>query len=175
MDVVVDFVCYSHSPETVLGVKEFQIAQALLEGRAELLSQPVPVPSHWANPAHLFDLCLTFGRFDTAWAMAERGVKGCRLEAHHLMRKQMSEAHIVEPRKAKARAVFSMSSLVCLLFVWSFGLSDFLHNGVQIWKILLTQRQGAISPSLSFFADDKSTTDPISVHSEFLEHLCYIV
>ena len=88
MDVVVDFVCYSHSsPEIVLGVKEFQIAQALLEGRAELLSQPVPVPSHWAaNPVHLFDLCLTFGHFDTAWAMAERGVEGCRLEAYHLKR-----------------------------------------------------------------------------------------
>ncbi|CAK9092253.1 unnamed protein product [Durusdinium trenchii] len=78
------FVCYDGTAqEMVLGVKEFQLARALMEGHVEFLSEHVP--SSW-GPVHLFDLCLTFGLFDTAWAMAERGVKGCRLEAHHLQR-----------------------------------------------------------------------------------------
>ena len=31
---------------------------------------------------HLFDLCLRFGRVDTASALAMRGVEGCILEDH---------------------------------------------------------------------------------------------
>lgn len=69
--------------DTVVGVKEFQVAAALLDGQQELLGQQVH--SQW-GPVHLFELCLTFGLFDTAWAMAEKGVRGCRLEAYHLKR-----------------------------------------------------------------------------------------
>ena len=78
-----DFVCYDVSCESVVGVKEFQVAEALLEGRQEQLSQEVP--SQW-GPVHLFDLCLTFGHVYTAVAMAQRGIEGCRLEAYHLKR-----------------------------------------------------------------------------------------
>ncbi|CAJ1372038.1 unnamed protein product [Effrenium voratum] len=54
----------SHS--RVAGVREFQIAKALMQGRD--LSQLVP--SQW-GPVHLFDLCISFGYQDTANAMAE--------------------------------------------------------------------------------------------------------
>ena len=78
------FVYYAwDSQDVVVGVKEFQVAKALLEGRQNLLSQEVP--SQW-GPVHLFDLCLTFGHVDTALAMAESGVQGCRLAAYHLKR-----------------------------------------------------------------------------------------
>ena len=75
---------YDGSSTKVVGVKEFQVAKALLEGQTELLSQLVP--SQW-GPMHLFDVCLTFGYVDTAMAMAERGVRGCSVEAYHLKRK----------------------------------------------------------------------------------------
>jgi len=67
--------------DRLVGVKEFHVAQALLEGRQEELSQLLP--SQWGM-VHLFDLCLWFGHADTAWAMAMRGVEGCILEDHHL-------------------------------------------------------------------------------------------
>lgn len=63
----------------VAGVREFQTAKALMQGRD--LSQLVP--SQW-GPVHLFDLCISFGYQDTANAMAEAGVTGCMLEARHL-------------------------------------------------------------------------------------------
>ena len=82
------FVCYAEgSEDMVVGVREFHLAVALLEEGHEVLSQAVP--SQW-GPAHLFDLCLTFGHFDTALAMAERGVEGCRMEAYHLRRSSAS-------------------------------------------------------------------------------------
>ena len=77
------FVYYARDSQEVVGVNEFQLTVALLQGQTEELSQQVP--SQW-GPAHLFDLCLTFGHVDTALAMAGRGVEGCRLEADHLRR-----------------------------------------------------------------------------------------
>ena len=41
------------------------------------------VPSQWGS-VRLFDLCLWFGHIDTALALALHGVKGCKLEDHHL-------------------------------------------------------------------------------------------
>ena len=41
------------------------------------------MPSQW-GPVHLFDLCLWFGHVDTALELAKQGVKGCKLEEHHL-------------------------------------------------------------------------------------------
>ena len=79
------FVCYEGDSEKVVRVKEFQISVALMEGRQKLLSQEVP--SQW-GPVHLFDLCLTFGHVDTAMAMAEKGVRGCRLETYHFRKER---------------------------------------------------------------------------------------
>ena len=77
------FVYYAaNSHDKVLGVREFQIGEALRKEQLELLRQDVP--SQW-GPKSLFDLCLTFGHVDTAMAMAQK-VEGCRLEAHHLKR-----------------------------------------------------------------------------------------
>eukprot|EP00435_Cladocopium_sp_Y103_P068701 s45_g32.t1 len=81
----------------VLGVREFHVAKALLEGQEELgatawdaspsngdqESLSELVPSQW-GPVHLFDLCLMFGHSDTALALATGGVTGCRLEYDHL-------------------------------------------------------------------------------------------
>ena len=88
------FVCYERGSQEVVGVKEFQVAVALLEGQKDLLSRPVP--SQWGR-VHLFDLCATFGHLDTAWAMAEKGVAGCRLEVHHLKRQavQTGVSHLI--------------------------------------------------------------------------------
>ena len=86
MDVK-DLVDYAYCAQTseykVLGVREFHLGGALRDGNQDLLGQTLP--SQWGDVG-LFDLCLRFGHFDTAWAMAERGVEGCRLEAHHLKR-----------------------------------------------------------------------------------------
>ncbi len=60
----------------IVGVNEFQIAKAVLGGHLESLSQKVP--SQWGS-VHLFNVCLRFGLHDTAWALAEAGVKGCIL------------------------------------------------------------------------------------------------
>ena len=65
----------------IVGVNEFQIAKAVLGGQLESLSQKVP--SQWGS-VHLFNVCLRFGLHDTAWALAEAGVKGCILEFSHL-------------------------------------------------------------------------------------------
>ena len=65
----------------IVGVNEFQIAKAVLGGQLESLSQKVP--SQWGS-VHLFNVCLRFGLHDTAWALAEAGVKGCILESSHL-------------------------------------------------------------------------------------------
>eukprot|EP00434_Breviolum_minutum_P032385 symbB.v1.2.028640.t1/scaffold2986.1/size65838/3 len=67
--------------DQIVGVKEFHVAQALLEGRQEELGQLLP--SQWGM-VHLFDLCLQFGHADTALTLAMRGVEGCILEDHHL-------------------------------------------------------------------------------------------
>ena len=80
---VKDLVCYDGDANVVSGVKEFHLAEALLNGQQELLSRTVP--SQWGQ-VHLFELCLAFGLSDTAWAMAQKGVKGCKLEAYHLKR-----------------------------------------------------------------------------------------
>jgi len=86
MDVK-DLVDYAYCAQTseykVLGVREFHLGGALRDGNQDLLGQTLP--SQWGDVG-LFDLCLRFGHFDTAWAMAERGVEGCRLEAYHLKR-----------------------------------------------------------------------------------------
>ena len=77
------FVCYaSNSQDKVMGVREFQIGEALRANQLQLLSQRVP--SQW-GAKNLFDLCLFFGHVDTAMAMAQR-VEGCRVEADHLIR-----------------------------------------------------------------------------------------
>ncbi|CAK9107624.1 unnamed protein product [Durusdinium trenchii] len=77
-----DFVCYVGKSQESHGVKEFQIAVALMEGHKELLSKNVP--SQWGE-VQLFDVCLRLGLFDTACAMAQRGVGG-GLDVHHLNR-----------------------------------------------------------------------------------------
>ena len=41
------------------------------------------VPSQWGS-VHLFDMCLWFGHVNTALALAQHGVKGCKLDDHHL-------------------------------------------------------------------------------------------
>ena len=64
----------------VIGVKEFHVAKALLEGQEGLSAL---VPSQW-GPVHLFDLCMWFGLSDTALALVLHGVTGCKLEEHHL-------------------------------------------------------------------------------------------
>ena len=74
-----DGLVWYDSDGQVVGVGEFQIVKALLEGRD--LSQLVA--SQW-GPVHFFDLCMSFGHQDTALAMAEAGVAGCILEARHL-------------------------------------------------------------------------------------------
>ena len=77
------FVYYAtNSQDKVMGVKEFQIGEALRKEQLELLRQEVP--SQW-GPKSLFELCFTFGHVDTAMAMTQK-VEGCRLEAHHLKR-----------------------------------------------------------------------------------------
>ena len=65
----------------LVGLKEFQIAKALLDGHAAKLSQQIP--SQWGD-VHLFDVCLFLGFEDTAWALARYGVEGCQVEMHHL-------------------------------------------------------------------------------------------
>lgn len=65
----------------IAAVREFEVAKALLHGHKEQLSQKIPSES---GEVHLFDLCLTFGMDNTAFALAEAGVPGCVLEAHHL-------------------------------------------------------------------------------------------
>lgn len=65
----------------LVGLKEFQIAKALLDGHAAKLSQQIP--SQWGD-VHLFDVCLFLGFADTAWALARYGVEGCQVEMHHL-------------------------------------------------------------------------------------------
>ena len=67
------------SKDQVLGLREVEVSKALFQGQP--LDQKIP--SQWGD-LHLFDLCLTFGLHDTAFALAEGGVKGCRLEAYHL-------------------------------------------------------------------------------------------
>jgi len=64
----------------LVGVKEFHVAKALMEGRQEELSQLLPSQ---CGMVHLFDLCLRFGLNDTASALAKRDVPGCILEDHH--------------------------------------------------------------------------------------------
>ena len=64
----------------IAGIREFEVAKALLQGHKEELSQKIPSES---GGVHLFDLCLTFGMDNTAFALAESGVPGCVLEAHH--------------------------------------------------------------------------------------------
>jgi len=66
--------------DQIVGVKEFQLAKALLEGHKEELGQLLP--SQWGM-VHLFDLCLWFGLIDTASALALRGVTACILDDHH--------------------------------------------------------------------------------------------
>jgi len=65
----------------LVGLKEFQIAKALLDGHAAKLSQRIP--SQWGD-VHLFDVCLFLGFADTAWALVRYGVEGCQVEMHHL-------------------------------------------------------------------------------------------
>ena len=64
----------------IVGIREFEVAKALLQGHKEKLSQKIPSES---GGVHLFDLCLTFGMDKTAFALAEAGIPGCVLEAHH--------------------------------------------------------------------------------------------
>lgn len=64
----------------IVGIREFEVAKALLQGHKEKLSQKIPSES---GGVHLFDLCLTFGMDNTAFALAEAGIPGCVLEAHH--------------------------------------------------------------------------------------------
>ena len=61
----------------IIDVNEFQIAQALLEGHTEVLSQEV-------ESQHLFTLCMQFGHEETAAEMLRQGVPGCKVEAFHL-------------------------------------------------------------------------------------------
>ena len=61
----------------IIGVNEFQIAQALIAGNLELLSQKI-------DSQHLFTLCLKFGQHETAAEMLRKGVPGCKVEASHL-------------------------------------------------------------------------------------------
>ena len=78
------FVYYAtNSQDTVMGVRECKIGEALRRGQLELLSQKVP-SQQWGS-VNLFDLCLIFGHVDIAMALA-RNVEGCRVEAHHLKR-----------------------------------------------------------------------------------------
>ena len=53
----------------IIGVNEFQIAQALLAGHTELLSQEV-------ESRHLFTMCMQFGHEETASEMLRQGVPG---------------------------------------------------------------------------------------------------
>lgn len=75
-----DLVSYAtETPDTVEEVLEFQVAKALLDGRMDLSAR---LPSQWGDVG-LFELCLSFGLLDTAWALAER-VPGCVLDLDHL-------------------------------------------------------------------------------------------
>ena len=82
-----DLVYYaSSSPEEVVGVREFTIGEALRGGEKELeLLSNAMIPSQW-GPMHVFDLCVSFGHFETARVMAQRGVKNCMLLETHLER-----------------------------------------------------------------------------------------
>lgn len=78
-----DLVWYLDRMHKVLGVREFQIAEALMEGRVDLLSEPVE-SQH--GRTSLYELCHYCGCFDTAGKMIAKGVPGCRVELHHLKR-----------------------------------------------------------------------------------------
>ena len=71
---------YGQWPE-VVEVREFLVSAALIEGLHELLA--TPVPSQWGH-VHIFDLCMLFRLYDLAWALACRGVQGCRVTRRYL-------------------------------------------------------------------------------------------
>ena len=63
--------------EDIIDVNEFEIAEAILNGKAALLGQNI-------GSCHLFGLCLHFGHHGTAAALLAHGVPGCELEVRHL-------------------------------------------------------------------------------------------
>ena len=65
----------------MVGVKEFEVAKAVINKQLAVLSEGVPT---WEGRWHLFDMCLYFGHVDVAWAMAEAGTQGCAVEDYHL-------------------------------------------------------------------------------------------
>ena len=73
-----------------IDVNEFQIAQALLAGHTELLSQEV-------ESRHLFTMCMQFGHEETASEMLRQGVPGCKVEAFHLGPYALQPKFIGEP------------------------------------------------------------------------------
>eukprot|EP00439_Symbiodinium_sp_Y106_P071901 s411_g13.t1 len=74
----------------IIDVNEFQIAQALLAGQPELLSQEV-------ESRHLFTMCMQFGHEETASEMLRQGVPGCKVEAFHLGPYALQPKFIGEP------------------------------------------------------------------------------
>lgn len=81
-----DLVWYAdpRDPGSAKGVFGWEISEALQDQwQLPLLSQLVP--SQWGD-VHLFDLCISFGYPNTAWAMVDAGVTGCRVEERHLKR-----------------------------------------------------------------------------------------
>ena len=74
----------------IIDVNEFQIAQALLAGQPELLSQEV-------ESRHLFTMCMQFGHEETASEMLRQGVRGCKVEAFHLGPYALQPKFIGEP------------------------------------------------------------------------------
>ena len=83
----------------IAGIREFEVAKALLQGHKEKLSQKIPSE---AGGVHLFDLCLTFGMDNTAFALAESGIPGCVLEAHHID----LGSYLPQPRQPQQRPIF---------------------------------------------------------------------
>ena len=172
---LVFYSCTSHE-EVVVGVKEFQIALALMEGQTQLLSQEVP--SQWGS-VHVFDLCLTFGYVDTALAMAQRGVEGCRLEVHHLKRIWSRQPNYdiweFNPRHPACRFCkyeWQTCDICCFGFPTEQGIwmKDWDSNRVQAARAARrTAEQPLVHAALEAFSSGASI--PFAVSEEAMVHL----
>eukprot|EP00435_Cladocopium_sp_Y103_P071592 s45_g37.t3 len=147
----------------VLGVREFHVAKALLEGQEELgatagwemgcgydESLSEVVSSQW-GPVHLFDLCLRFGLSDTALALALRGVRDCILEDRHLG--ALPNARDAEPRTV---GCFCKAQETCSRCCWGFPLDNAILMGD--WDATLTDaadvaKMAAKTPLVRYILD----------------------
>ena len=67
----------------IVGVKESKLARAIQAGNTQLLSQKI-------RENHLFQLCIAFAHFSTAFALVASGVPGRRVDVENLRRFEAS-------------------------------------------------------------------------------------